>query len=243
MSKVLITGSSGGVGKAIAQELIRGGHEVHGFDRLETPDIEHSIVGDILDREVVLDAAADKDVVIHLAAEPDEADFIDKLIEPNVRGLYHVCDAVQRQGVAKLILASTVQVVLGHSLEELVKIEDGPRVTNHYSLTKLWAEDMGEMYARLHDLGVIAVRLGWLPRSKAHAEELGATPWGPDVYLSHNDAARFFRACVDVALEPGRFEIVFASSRAKKPRLDLGPAKRLVGFEPRDIWPEGHPFF
>ena len=175
MSKVLITGSSGGVGRTIVQELIRGGHEVYGFDRLETPDIDHSIVGDILDCEVVLEAASGKDVVIHLAAEPDEADFIEKLIEPNVRGLYHVCDAVQRQGVAKLILASTVQVVLGHSLDELVKIEDGPRVTNHYALTKLWAEDMGEMYARVHALAVISVRLGWLPRSKAHAAELGAT--------------------------------------------------------------------
>ncbi len=242
MSKVLITGASGGVGKAISRELIRGGHEVYGFDRLETPGIDHSTIGDLLDRDAVLEAVAGKDIVIHLAAEPDEADFIEKLIEPNVRGLFHVCDAAQRQGVSTLILASTVQVILGHSLDELVKIEDGPKVTNHYALTKLWAEDMGEMYSRMYDLAVIAVRLGWLPRSKEHAEELGATPWGPDVYFSHDDAARFFRACVDVALEPGRFEIVFASSRAKKPRLDPEPAKRLVGFEPQDIWPEGQPF-
>ena len=43
-------------------------------------------------------------------------------------------------------------------------------------------------------------------------------------------------------MEPERFEIIFASSKAKKLRLDPEPAKRILGFEAEDIWPEGQPF-
>ena len=242
MSKVMVTGSEGGVGRAIIRELTENGHEVLGFDRAVKQEDAHAVGSDILDYEAVLKAASGRDVIIHLAAEPDEADFLDKLIEPNVRGLYNVCNAARIQGVPKLILASTVQLVAGHPKDKLVRLEDGARPINHYALTKLWAEGMGEMYARAYGLSVIAARLGWLPRSRDHAEELRDSGWGTNVYLSHNDAARFFSKCVEVEMEPARFEIIFASSKAKKLRLDPEPAKRILGYEAEDIWPEGQPF-
>lgn len=240
---VLVTGSAGGVGKAVCAQLRRRGHGVAGFDRLASPDVDETIVGDIADRQAVLDAAAGEDAIIHLAATPDEADFLAELLAPNVRGLYHVCDAARRAGVPRLVLASSVQVVSGHPWERTIRLEDGPRVVNHYALTKLWAEDMGEMYARVYGLAVIAARLGWLPRSKPHAEELLASPVGTDVYLSHADAGRFFAACVEAELPPSRFETLFATSNPlRQRRIDLGRSREAVGYEPQDTWPAGQPF-
>jgi uronate dehydrogenase len=247
---ILLTGAAGGVGQAISAELTKAGHQVVAFDRLETPGASRSIVADILDRDAVLAAAEGVDVIIHLAATPDEADFIDELLEPNVRGLYHVCDAARAWSVPRLVLASSVQVVTGHgfrvpgdSFNQLIKVEDGPRVVNHYGLTKLWAEGIGEMYSRVHNMTVIAARLGWLPRSVEHAEDLAASSWGKDVYLSHADAGRFFRACVESELDEGRFEILFACSKSVNvDRFDLEPTRKILGFEPRDTWPEGQPF-
>jgi uronate dehydrogenase len=247
---ILLTGAAGGVGQAIGAALTGAGHDVVAFDRLETPGCSRSIVGDVLDRRAVLDAAEGMDVIIHLAAAPDEADFIDELLEPNVRGLYHVCDAARAWSVPRLVLASSVQVVTGHGLRapspsfnKLIKVEDGPRVVNHYALTKLWAEGIGEMYSRVHDMTIIAARLGWLPRSIEHAEALRSSAWGPDVYLSHGDAGRFFQACVETELDKGRFEILFARSKsANIDRIDLEPSRRILGYEPQDTWPEGQPF-
>jgi nucleoside-diphosphate-sugar epimerase len=242
--KILVTGSAGGVGRAACKELAEAGHQVRGFDRLSTPGVSDSIVGDILDRPAVLEAAAGMDALIHLAATPDESDFLEHLIEPNVRGLYHVCDAAQRQGVKRLILASSVQVAFGHDWSTRpVRLEDGARVINHYALTKLWAEDLGEMYARIYGMSVIAARLGWLPRSKEHAEELAASPFGTDVYLSHGDAGRFFLASVDADLAPGRFEALYATSKpAAQERVDISASAKLIGYKPRDRWPEGQPY-
>ena len=241
--RVLVTGPAGGVGQAVCRELINRGHEVTGLDRVASPEGVRSIVGDICDRAFVADAALGQDAIIHLAATPDEADFIGELIEPNVRGLYHVCDAARQAGVGRLVLTSSVQVVSGHSWSDLIRIKDGPRVINHYALTKLWCENMGEMYARVYGLSVIAARLGWLPRSKPHAEELFASPTGTDVYLSHTDAGRFFAACVETALENGTYEALFATSRPlRKERIDLSQTRQVLGYEPQDTWPEGQPF-
>jgi hypothetical protein len=220
------------------------GHEVRGLDLMATPGVNDSIVGNILDRAAVQEAAAGMDTLIHLAATPDESDFLGQLLEPNVRGLYHVCDAARQQGAKRLILASSVQVVFGHDWSKApVRLGDGPRVINHYALTKLWAEDLGEMYARVYEMSVIAARLGWLPRSKEHAEELQASPFGPDLYLSHGDAGRFFLACVEADLAPGRFEPLFATSKpARRAKVDISATEKLIGYKPRDTWPEGQPY-
>lgn len=247
---ILLTGAAGGVGQAIRAALMGAGHGVVTFDRLETPGFTRSIVADIMDRRAVLEAAEGMDVIIHLAASPDEADFIDELLEPNVRGLYHVCDAARAWAVPRLILASSVQVVTGHSFRvpsrsfnRLIRVEDGPRPVNHYGLTKLWAEGIGEMYSRIHNMTVVAARLGWLPRSVEHANDLAASSWGSDVYLSHGDAGRFFRACVEAELDEGQFEILFACSKSVNvDRLDLEPSRRILGYKPEDTWPEGQPF-
>jgi nucleoside-diphosphate-sugar epimerase len=242
--KILVTGSAGGVGRVVCKQLTEAGHQVRGLDRISTPGIDDLVVGDILDRVAVLEAAAGMDAVIHLAATPDESDFLTHLLEPNVRGLYHVCDAARRQGVKRLILASSVQVAFGHDWsKEPVRLEDGPRVINHYALTKLWAEDLGEMYARVYEMSVIAARLGWLPRSKDHAEELQASPFGTDLYLSHGDAGRFFLACVEADLAPGRFEALYVTSKpARQEKVDISAAEKLIGYTPRDRWPEGQPY-
>ncbi len=240
---VLVTGSAGGVGTAVCGALQQAGHTVTGFDLRPTPDVANAIVGDLLDRQAVLDAATGQDAIIHLAATPDEADFIGELIEPNVRGLYHVCDAARQAGVPRLVLTSSVQVVSGHRWNRPITLDDGPRVVNHYALTKLWAEDIGEMYARVYGLSVIAARLGWLPRSKAHAEELLASPLGTDVYLSHTDAGRFFTACVEAEFESSRYEVLFATSKpVNKPRIDLTRTEDVVGYQAQDTWPAGQPF-
>ena len=240
---VLITGAAGGVGKAVVRALKTRGHRVTGFDRRPSPGVDRAIEGDVLDRAAVRAACVGQDAIIHLAATPDEADFIDELLEPNVRGLYHVADAARQENVGKLILASSVQVVTGHrGLGRPTTVADGPKVINHYALTKLWLENLGEMYARVYDLAVIACRLGWLPRDPGHAEQLAAAS-GFDVFLSHDDAGRFFTACVETPLSPGQFEIVFASSKPKNHhRIDPTPARHLLGYEGQDTWPDGFSF-
>lgn len=62
----------------------------------------------------------------------------------HARGLYHVCAAAVTAGVQRLVIASSLQVIIGLGKKGLIRVEDGAAPTNHYALTKVWAEDLGE---------------------------------------------------------------------------------------------------
>ena len=243
--RVLVTGSTGAIGQPLTRYLAARGHSVRGFARRPTPGLADHVIGDLTDRDAVRRAVEGMDTVVHLGAYPNAADFIDVLLGPNVVGLYHVCEAAVEHGVKRLVLASTVQVTTGHKFRDRpVKIEDGPAPVNHYALTKAWAELAGDMYARVHNLSVISVRIGWFPRNTEECRRLAASPFGRDIFLSHRDADRFLALCVEAeGPPPGQSVVVQAASRPVGiARMDLEPARRAIGYEPRDTWPEGLPF-
>jgi uronate dehydrogenase len=243
--RVLVTGSTGAIGQPLTRYLLERGHAVRGFARRPTLGLADDLVGNLIDRDAVRRAVEGMDAVVHLGAYPNPADFIEVLLGPNVVGLYHVCEAAVELGVERLILASSVQVISGHrSLDRPVTVEDGPAPTNHYALTKAWAELAGDMYARVHNLSVISVRIGWFPRNTEEARRLAASPRGRDVFLSHDDSNRFLALCVESPEPPrgGSVTLQAASRPVGTARMDLEPARRVIGYVPHDTWPEGLPF-
>jgi uronate dehydrogenase len=244
--RVLVTGSTGAIGQPVCEHLLARGHYVRGFARRPTPGLQDYVEGDLSDRDKVRRAVEGMDTVLHLGAYPNDADFIDVLLEPNVRGLYHICDAAREFGIKRLMLASTLQTVTGHGYPEgrTIRIEDGPMPVNHYALSKVWAEQMGDMYARVYKLSVINARIGWLPRNPKEAAMLMKSRIGRDVFFSHRDAQLFHERCVEsVAPAAGECVTVFAISRPQsQARLDLEPARRILGYEPHDVWPQGLPY-
>lgn len=240
-----MTGAAGAIGKAVAPALGQRGHAVRGFDRLPMPHLADAVVGNLTERAAVARAMAGVDVVLHLGAYRNDAGFMDVLLEPNVIGLHHVCDAAQEAGVQRLVLASTIQVVAGFGRYDApIRVTDGPRPTNHYALTKVWAELMGDMMARCHAMSVINVRVGWFARNQTIARRIQRSERGPNIYLSHSDAQRFFIRCVESPMPAaGECVTVFATSQPQTaPPVDLAPARDVLGYEPHDIWPQGLPF-
>jgi uronate dehydrogenase len=237
MAFVLVTGSAGAIGRPVCEELLRRGHRVRGLDRVSTPGPVESVVVDLVDRDGVRGALRGVDTVVHLAAHPDDADF-SVLEGPNVRGLFHVLDAARLEGVRRVILASSIQA-LGEwwvqSRPEPAGVRDGSP-TNHYALTKVWAEHMGEMYARCHGLSIIAVRVAFMVRNAAEASRL-VQRQVQDTYLSRADVGRFF--ALGVEAPPIQFAVLYAVGVGGERWFDMEPARRLLGFEARDRWPNG----
>lgn len=233
--KVLVTGAAGTIGGALCRELHARGHLLRGLDiaplTRPVPGLADMRQVDLADADGVGDAVAGMDAVVHLAALPGDADFMSKLLVPNVVGVYNVLEAARRHGVARVVLTSTVQVVFGYDWQaRLNRVEDPPRPVNHYAVTKVFAEAWGRMYAQRHGLSVIVVRPGHVPHRKARAHEDTRRE-----YFSRGDAARLFAQCVEAPSID--FAVLFGASRSEEPLFDLEPARRLVGFEPRDTWP------
>ncbi len=191
-SSVLVTGTAGRVGQAACQALLARGHQVRAFDIRKSPGVDDARIGDISDLSQISNAMSQIDVVVHLAATPDEADFMNKLLPNNIVGTYNVLESARQARVGRVIIASTGQVVMGHDGPWPITPEMPFSPRNWYASAKVMAEVAGQFYAHVHGLSVIVARLGWCPRDKQHADELAGDEFGKDVYLSPRDAGRFF---------------------------------------------------
>jgi uronate dehydrogenase len=237
MARVLVTGSAGAIGVPVCRELARRGHQVRGLDRVPTPELADSVVIELEDRAGVRDALRGMDHVVHLAAQPDDADF-SLLAGPNVIGLFHVLDAACQERVRRVVLASSIQVIGRWWRQEQAEplSTEAAAPMNHYALTKIWAERMGEMYARCYGLSVIVARVAFMVRNPAEARRMqeGALF---DMYLSRRDVARFFALAVEA--QGIDFAVLYAVGVGGEKRVDMDAARRSIGFEAQDRWPEG----
>jgi nucleoside-diphosphate-sugar epimerase len=237
--KILITGSAGRIGQAVVQALA--GEPVRAFDRVPTAGAPEALVGDVADMNAVRQTMQGIHTVIHLAATPDDDDFMTRLLPDNIVGTYNVMEAAKEAGVKRVILASSGQVVWYQRFTGPLPIEadDPPTPRYWYACTKMFLEAAGRAFAEKFGQSVIVARLGWCPRTAEHVEELRNTTWGPDVYLSPGDAGRFF-ACAVRAPTDIRFAVVYAVSKpVTTVTYDADLARRLLGYEPQDRWPEG----
>ena len=237
---VLVTGAAGAIGTAVCRELILRGHCVRGFDLREpSPSIDgldDMLVGNLADADAVERAVAGMDAVAHLAAYPDEADFLDDLLEPNVIGVYHLLEATLRHQVRRVIVTSSCQTIEGHDWDERCLSVDEPFAPlGHYAVTKAMAEAWARYYAQQHGMSMIVVRPGMCPRDRSQWEWLMQDELKQRVYLSHTDAGRFYALCVEVP--DVRFALLYGYSRCEEPYpFDLEPARTLLGYEPVAPW-------
>ena len=241
--RVLVTGSAGAIGRAVCKELKARGHFVRGLDVRETPGVDESLLGTVADYAVVAKATETMETVIHLAATVDDADFMAELLPNNVVAVFNVMDCARKAGLRRVVLASSMQTVSGlwwgRAREGILRLEEGSGCRNHYAVTKVFAETMGDMYVRQHKMSVVAVRIGWLPRNNDTVRHMASHGGGS--YLSHGDAGRFFACAVEK--EAVGYAVVFLVSKQKPGRgVDMEPAQRLLGFEAQDVFPEGLPF-
>jgi len=237
---VLVTGSAGRIGQAVVRELKSRTYSVRGFDLVPTPYADQSIVGDLADLDSVRKACAGTKTIIHLAATPDDDDFMTRLLPSNIVGVYNILESARRAEVRRVVLASSGQVVWWQRRRGPwpIGVAAAPSPRGWYAAAKVFLEAAGRVYAESHAMSVIAVRLGWCPRTPEQARELSHELWAQNVYLSPGDAGRFFACCVEAPADV-RFSLVYACSKPIRALVyDPEPA-RLLGYLAQDTYPEG----
>ncbi|MDA0839620.1 MAG: NAD(P)-dependent oxidoreductase [Planctomycetota bacterium] len=236
---VLVTGCSGRIGRAVCSELLSRRHTVRGFDIRSHPSLEDSVVGNLTDTSAVEAAMQGMEQVIHLAATPDEADFMNELLPNNIVGVYNILEAARKAGIKRTVLTSSVQMNWRHEGPFPITVDMPTTPATMYAATKAFAESAGKVYSSEHGLQVVVVRPGFCPREQAHVDMIAEWPDAQDFYFSAGDAGRFFSCIVDAEFKDP-YCVVFGASRwVHRPHLDLEIPRKLFGYEPQNRWPEG----
>ncbi|WP_395703317.1 NAD-dependent epimerase/dehydratase family protein [Aquabacterium sp.] len=144
--RVLITGASGRVGRALYVRLMRE-HEVTGLDR--APSSTADLVGDITDAKLLERAAQGMDAIVHVAAL--HAPHVDRVPEAvferiNVGGTQRVLQAAQKCGVPHIVFTSTTALYGTGSAREgeaaWLTEDTPPAPRTVYHRTKIDAEQL-----------------------------------------------------------------------------------------------------
>lgn len=138
--KVLVTGGSGFIGTRLVEVLLEQQHDVKIFDKRPSetyPDLV--TIGDVRDKDALIDACKGMDVIYNLAAEhADNVRPISLYTDVNVGGAENVVAAAQANNVKRIVFTSTVAIYGRHQINPDESFEAQP--SSEYGITKYEAE-------------------------------------------------------------------------------------------------------
>lgn len=111
--KVLITGSSGLIGREVTKALVAEGHEVLATDRVkhEQSPVGNFTVGDLESEDFVASLDFNCDAIVHLGSIPSPAtDSDEKVFHNNVMGTYHVFAQAVKNNAPLVVYASSLSI-------------------------------------------------------------------------------------------------------------------------------------
>jgi uronate dehydrogenase len=226
MNRILITGAAGKIGSTLRAGL--GGR----YPVLRLTDIapldparagEEIVRADLADLAAVEAAMQDVDCVVHLGAIPGE-DIWDKILPSNVVGTWNVFEAARRQGVRRVIYASSHHAVGFYRRARFIDQTVAPRPDGVYGVSKVFGEAVGRLFADKHGLSVACLRIGAFRDRPADRRLL-------HVWLSPRDAVQLVGCCIDAP--DYHFIVVYGVSNNTRNRYrNAGLA--FLGYRPQD---------
>jgi UDP-glucose 4-epimerase len=163
----LVTGGAGFLGAALANRLVRDGHQVRVIDDLSAGDsarLDEGVLftrGDVADRPKLWTLLQGVDCVYHLAARVLVSESIlypRAYNEVNVGGTVSVMEAMRDAGVRRVVFASS-GAVYGEQAEQPVREDQSPNPQSPYAVSKLAAEYYVRTIGALWGIETVILRI------------------------------------------------------------------------------------
>jgi nucleoside-diphosphate-sugar epimerase len=261
MTRVLVTGGSGKLGRACVRDLAEHGYEVVNADRVPSPDdiapflrLDLEDFGEVLQALGGVDDRYDRiDAVVHLGAIPAPGLVPNQTVfRLNTLSTYNVFEGARRLGIDNVVWASS-ETVLGLPFDVpppyIPVDEEYPgRPESAYSLSKLVGETMAEQFCRWNPQQKIAcLRFSNVMYPEDYAEfpsfdaDARARKWNLWGYIDARDGAAAIRLALEAPITGAEiFIIANADTVMTRPNAELvaevfpGAEFRADGLGPND---------
>jgi UDP-glucose 4-epimerase len=163
----LVTGGAGFLGAALANRLVREGHQVRVIDDLSAGDsarLNEQVLftrGDVTDRPKLWTLLQGVDCVYHLAARVLVSESIlypRAYNDVNVGGTVSVMEAMRDAGVQRVVFTSS-GAVYGEQAEQPVQEDHAPNPQSPYAVSKLAAEYYVRTIGALWGIETVILRI------------------------------------------------------------------------------------
>jgi uronate dehydrogenase len=184
---------------------------------------ESFVSGDVASLPDMIRVTSGVDAIVHLGGVSAEADW-EPILHANIIGCYNVFEAARRNGVKRILFATSNHAVGFYRRDETIDHTVYPRPDSRYGLSKVFGEQIGRLYADKYGLEVFCMRIGNVNPRPVDKRRLS-------IWISPRDLAQLVRIGVD---HPDvRFEIVYGVSGNRRSWYDNRNAQRL-GYKPQD---------
>ncbi len=246
-SKILVTGAMGKVGERalprLADDFPFFATDLRGGKLWEMP--VQSL--DITDFSAVMRAMEGVDCVLHLAIAslrsfpernhpPEKRDpFEDSTLAVNVEGTYNLFEAARRHKVRRIIYFSSLTTVLSRPKGDSIAPEDPYRPVNVYGVTKLFGEQLAQVFHTVHGIEVITFRLGQpYPTGSDNDWHGWGSRAGRSNYAHMDDVTLAIRCGLTTDVRYGVYNLVSANEYQRIPIF----SGHEIGFKPTKLFTE-----
>lgn len=232
MQKVLVTGSSGRIGRAffaayqeryefVLTDLKKPSQSVPAPHRFVQSDLSDAHAAGTLCHGV--------DAIVHLAGVPNPDAGFDDVLPANILATTYLIEAAREAKVSRFVFASSAQTIEGYSVDRQIVPGMAVAPANLYGVSKCYGEALCSLYATRYGMSCISLRIGAFEPADGPSLE---TRRDLSAWLSHRDATHLIDRAIQAEVD-GSF-IAHGISNNRFKRLDLTETCRVLGYVPQD---------
>ena len=226
MKKIVLTGAAGRLGSYLREPLSKLADELVSSDLADDLgtlyDGETYVKADLTSLDDMTALLEGADMVVHFGAYGDEAPF-DTILGPNIIGAYNVWEAAYKNGVRRVVYASSIHAVGMHAKNDFIGTDAPHRPDTFYGLAKCFAEDLASMYWDKRGIEAVCMRI-------LSAANVG-NPRAVGSWLSYDDLIQLVTRAIDTPVTG--FAVIYGVSNNDRAAVDNTKAS-FLGYRPKD---------
>ena len=224
--RLLLTGAAGGLGRELRSRL-----KAH-CQVLRLSDIadlgsaaagEEVMPAALEDAAAMLALLAGVDAVVHLGGVSVEGPFA-PILQANIVGAYNLYEAARKNGVRRIVFASSNHVTGFYRQDEVIDPTMPMRPDGYYGLSKAFGENLAQFYFDRYRIETVSLRIGSSFPEPADRRMLAT-------WMSYDDLERLVVASLTAPVVG--HSVIYGMSDNTTTWWDNTPA-RHIGYRPQD---------